>query len=165
MKNGYLWCRLPSGRCIAYGAPKLKDQVWARLRLEDLSWGEAEVVDGDEARSLARQGRAKIEGETSPKVTVLGVEQRKLVRYALYGGLIMENCCLGAESDILRVGMQNCERNERDVVYHCYDELVVEAPFGTCSVEEIVKYALDLPAWTEGLPLGAAGWRGKRYHK
>ena len=165
VKNGYLWCRLPSGRCIAYGAPKLKDQVWARLRLEDLSWGEAEVVDGEEARSLARRGEAKIEGETSPKVTVLGVEQRKLVRYALYGGLIMENLCLGAEADILRVGMQNCERNARDVVYHCYDELVVEAPFGTCSVEEIVKYALDLPAWTEGLPLGAAGWRGKRYHK
>lgn len=94
VKRGYLWCKLPSGRCIAYGAPKLKDQMWARLKLSDGSWGESEVVDGDEARAAARRGEAKIEGETSPKVTALGRDpsSKKMSRYALYGGLCMENC-------------------------------------------------------------------------
>jgi hypothetical protein len=101
VKRGSLWCRLPSGRCIHYPAPKLKDQVWARLRLADGSFGESEVVDGDEARAAARRGDARIEGETSPKVTVLGREgSGKMARYALYGGLIMENC-LGKNTKVL----------------------------------------------------------------
>ena len=48
-KSGFLWCMTPSGRCIAYASPKLKDQVWAKLQLEDGSWSEAEVVEREEA--------------------------------------------------------------------------------------------------------------------
>jgi DNA polymerase len=165
--NGALWCRLPSGRCICYASPRLKDQVWARLKLADNSFGEAEVVDRDEAQSLARKGKAKIEGETSPKVTVLGWSNtiRKMERYALYGGLCMENLCLGAESCILRVGMAECEANGYPIVFHCYDEAVAEMPRGAGSIEEMCGLMLRLADWAKDLPLGAAGWRGKRYRK
>lgn len=167
VKNGALWCHLPSGRCICYASPRLKDQVWARLKLADGTFGESEVCDRDEAQSLARKGEAKIEGETSPKVTVLGWSNtiRKMERYALYGGLCMENLCLGAESCILRVGLRECEENGYLPVLHNYDEIIAEVPRGFGSVDEMAGLMLRLPDWAKDLPLGAAGWRGKRNRK
>jgi DNA polymerase len=166
-KSGYLWCRLPSGRCVAYAAPRLKDQVWAKPRLEDASLGEAEVVDREEAEKLALVGRAQIQGATSPKVTALGYDstKKKMLRYGLYGGLLMENICLGAEADILRVAMRKCEDAGYPIVLHVYDEAVAEVPRSFGSVEEMERLMLDLPAWAATLPLTAHGYRAKRYAK
>jgi DNA polymerase len=166
-KSGFLWCRLPSGRPIAYAKPRLRDQVWAKLQLADLSWGEAEVVDREEAEKLALVGRAQIQGATSPKVTALGFDSttQKMVRYGLYGGLLMENCALGAESDILRRAMRKCEDAGYPIVLHVYDEAVAEVPRSFGSVEEMERLMLDLPPWTKNLPLTAHGYRAKRYAK
>ena len=165
--NGFLWLRLPSGRCVAYAQPKLKDQVWAKLRLEDGSFGESEVVEREEAERLEVAGKAKIEGKTSPKVTALGWDSttQRMVRYGLYGGLAMENACLGTEACVLRHGMFNCERAGYPIVTHNYDEAIAEVRRGAGSVEEMERLMLDLPPWTAGLPLTAHGWSGKRNRK
>jgi DNA polymerase len=166
-KNGFLWCRLPSGRCIAYASPKLKDQVWAKMRLEDGSWSEAEVVEREEAERLEMVGRALIQGATTPKVTALGVDSttQGMRRYALYGGLAMENLCLGAESDILRTAMKKCEAAGYLITIHTYDEAVAEVPRSFGSVKEMERLMLDMEPWTAGLPLSAHGYRAKRYAK
>jgi DNA polymerase len=166
-KSGFLWCMTPSGRCIAYASPKLKDQVWAKLRLEDGSWSEAEVVEREEAMRLEATGRAQIQGATTPKVTALGVDSttQKMTRYALYGGLAMENLAMGCERDILVNGMRRCETAGYAITLHNYDEAVAEVPRSFGSVEEMERLMLDLPSWTAGLPLAAHGWRGKRYAK
>ena len=165
--NGFLWLRLPSRRCVAYGSPKLKDQVWAKLRLADGSFGEPEVVEREEAERLELAGKAKIEGATSQKVTALGFDSttQRMMRYGLYGGQAMENACLGSERDILVRGMRNCEAAGYDVVMHTYDEAVAEMPRGRGSVEEMTKLMLDLDPWCEGLPLTAHGAKSKRYFK
>jgi DNA polymerase len=166
--QGFLWCRLPSGRCIAYAAPRLKDQVWARERLEDGSWAEqAETMDREEAEKLAVIGKVKIDGPTKPKITALGVDSttQKLVRYPLYGGLYMENLCLAIERDILVHGMRGVEAAGSPVVMHVYDELTAEVPRGFGSLAEVVEIMCRLPAWAEGLPIAAEGWRGKRFRK
>jgi DNA polymerase bacteriophage-type len=168
VSNGYLFCRLPSRRCIAYAAPKLRDQVWAKLMLPDLSWTDAEVCDREEAEKLESVGRARIEGKTSPKVTALGVNSatQKLERYAVYGGLAMENCCLAIERDLLVCGMRNCEAAGYPIVMHNYDEAVTEVPHGAGSVEEMERLMLQFPPGLyDGLPLTSHGWRTKRYHK
>ena len=166
--QGFLWCRLPSGRCIAYASPRLKDQVWARERLADGSWAEqAETMDREEAEKLAIVGKVKIDGPTKPKITALGVDSttQKLVRYPLYGGLMMENLCLGLERDVLVHGMRGVERAGYPVVLHVYDELTAEVPRGFGSLAEVVEIMCQLPAWAEGLPIAAEGWRGKRFRK
>ena len=166
-KSGFLWCMTPSGRCIAYASPKLKDQVWAKLRLEDGSWSEAEVVEREEAMRLEATGRAQIQGATTPKVTALGVDSttQKMTRYALYGGLAMENLAMGCERDILVNGMRRCEAAGYAITLHNYDEAVAEVPRSFGSVEEMERLMLELPAWTANLPLTCHGWRGKRYAK
>ncbi len=166
--HGALWCRLMSGRCICYNAPRLRDQVWAKLKLEDGSWtDEAEVCDREEAEKLEVKGLARIEGKTRQRLTAVGVDAQtqKMTRYGLYGGLHMQNLCLGIESDILRGAMRRVEAAGYEICTHNYDEIVAEAPCGAKSLDEMTAIMLDLPGCYAGLPLSAHGWTGKRYKK
>ena len=167
---GYLWCQLPSGRCIAYSSPKLKDQVWARLRDEETGeWlDQAETMDRDAAERLAAVGKAKIDGACKSKITALGVDSstQKFVRYPLYGGLVMENLCLAIERDVLVQGIRNCIAAGYSVPpLHVYDEAVFEEPYGFGSVEEVERLLCAQKPWAEGIPIAASGFEAKRYKK
>lgn len=165
--QGFLWCRLPSGRCLAYGAPKLKDQVWAKQKLDDGTFGDAEVMEREAAERAERKGLAKIEGPTSPKVTALGVNSvtRKFERFGLYGGLAAENVTQAVARDLLCNGMQKAEVAGYPIIAHVYDEIICEVPHGFGDVAEFERLICELPDWADGLPLTAGGWRGKRYRK
>lgn len=167
VKMGFLWCLLPSGRCLAYGAPRLKDQVWACLADGEGGWLDAEVMDRDHAEKLVAKGLAKIEGVTSPKATVLGVNgvTKKWERYALYGGLAFQNAVQAIARDLLVNGMRKAEAAGYPVVAHVYDEIICEVPAGYGDLAEFEKLICELPPWAAGLPLTAGGWRGKRYRK
>lgn len=164
--QGFLWARLPSGRCLAYGSPRLKDQVWAK-RLIDGQWADAEVMDREEAEKLELKFEAQIQGPTSPKVTALGVNSvtRKWERFALYGGLAQENNTQGTARDLLVNGMWKAEGAGYPVVATVYDEILTEVPRGYGDVKAFERLICELPDWVEGLPLTAGGWRGKRYRK
>lgn len=165
--NGFLWCRLPSGRCLAYGSPKLKDQVWARQLLPDGTWSDSEVMDRDLAEKHAARGTVRIEGETSPKVTALGVNSttKKFERFGLYGGLAFENIVQAIARDLLVNGMLKAEAAGYPIVAHVYDEIICEVPRSFGDLAAFEKLICELPAWADGLPLTAGGWRGKRYRK
>jgi hypothetical protein len=167
VRFGYLWALLPSGRCLCYGAPRLKDQVWAKVLLEDGSWSDAEVMDRDAAERAELAGKVRIQGETSAKVTVMGTDSatKRWRRYALYGGLLCENNTQASARDILVNGMQNVEAAGYPVVAHVYDEVIAEIPRGFGSQDEFNALLCRLPAWAGGLPIAADGWRGKRYRK
>ena len=167
VRMGFLWCKLPSGRCIAYGSPKLKDQVWACALGPDGAWLPSEVMDRDLAEKLAVKGLVKIEGETSPKATVIGVNAvtRKMTRFALYGGLAFQNVVMGIERDFLVNGMRKAEAEGYPIIAHVYDEMVCEVPRGFGDLAFFEKLICELPEWGTGMPLTAGGWRGKRYRK
>lgn len=167
VKQGFLWARLPSGRCLAYGSPRLKAQVWAKVLLPDGEWSEAEVMDRDAAERGALKGAVKIEGATSDKVTVLGVNSvtKKWERSALYGGMLCENKTQAIARDILVNGMEAAEGAGYPIIATVYDEIITEIPRGFGSVEDFERLICELPAWAAGLPLTAGGWRGKRYRK
>lgn len=165
--QGFLWARLPSGRCLAYGSPRLKAQVWARVKLPDGTWSDAEVMDRETAERLERKGEVKIDGPTSDKVTVLGVDSKtkQWRRYGLYGGLIAENNTQAIARDILVNGMWKAEAAGYPIIATVYDEIIAEIPRGFGDLKSFERMICELPAWADGLPLTAGGWRGKRYRK
>lgn len=165
--RGFLWCRLPSGRCLAYGSPRLKDQVWAKIKLPDGTWSDAEVMDRDEAEKLERINKVQIQGSTSPRISVLGVDSttKKWARQSLYGGLLFENCVQAIARDLLVNGIRKAESAGYPVIAHVYDEIITEVPRGWGDLKAFEKMICELPDWAIGLPLQADGWRGKRYRK
>lgn len=166
VKMGYLWAMLPSGRALAYASPKLRDQVWAKIKLDDGSWSDAEVMDRAEAEKLALQGLVDIQGNTSPAITTLGVGKNgKMRREHLYGGLIAENDTQAIARDILVNGEMKAEAAGYQVINDIYDEILAEVPQGFGSVSEFEKLICELPDWADGLPLTAGGFRAKRYKK
>lgn len=165
--HGFLFGQLPSGRCLAYASPQLKAQVWARVKLDDGTWSEAEVMDEDVARARERAGTARIDGPTSAKVTFLGVDgdTKRWQRSALYGGLIAENNTQAIARDILVNGMWKAEAAGYPIIATVYDEIIAEIPRGFGDLAAFERLICELPPWAAGLPLTAGGWRGKRYRK
>lgn len=145
VRHGFLWCRLPSGRCLAYGRPRV-DQVEA-------PWADKTVEP------------AKREKKAS--VTVLGVDSqtKKWVRFPVYGGSLFNNVVQGSARDILVNGMQKAEAAGYPIVLHTHDEMAAEVPRGAGDVKEFERLICELPSWAAGLPLTASGWRGVRYKK
>jgi DNA polymerase len=164
---GYLWALLPSGRCLCYGAPRLKAQVWAEIRLDDGSWSDAEVMERDAAERMERLGEVRIKGNTSDKVTVMGTDAvtKKWRRYGLYGGLLCENNTQAVARDLLVNGLFKAEAAGYPVIAHVYDEIIAEVPRDSGDLAAFERLICELPDWAEGLPLTAGGWRGKRYRK
>jgi DNA polymerase len=160
--RGFLWCRLPSGRCLAYGAPRVHEMVWTR-DAEDVG----AVMDLARAERLARTGDVAIQGPAKSKVTALGVDAvtRKWSRYDLYGGLFCENNIQAISRDVMAAAMLKSERAGYPVVLTVHDEIVAEVPAGFGDVGDFERLISDAPSWAAGLPVVAEGWRGARYKK
>lgn len=167
VRGGFLWTQLPSGRCLAYGNPRLTPQVKVRLKQPDGTWGEIEPMDRDEAMKLEPCGAARIEGETTPRISAMSVDSatKRWSRTHLYGGKLAENDTQAIARDILVNGMFKVEEAGYKVVAHVYDELIAEVPQDFGSVEDFCSKMCDKPDWAAGLPLAADGWQGKRYRK
>lgn len=171
VRNGFLWMRLPSGRCLAYAAPRLKDQVWAKLKLPDATWSDPETIDREDAERGELAGRVLIQGNTSPRITILGTDAsgRRMVREGLYSGLIFENLVQAIARDLLKNGMFAAEAAGYPIVFSVYDEVVTEVPFGWGDLDTFERLIAKLPEWAKTgplpMPLTASGYRSKRYHK
>lgn len=167
--RGFLWCKLPSGRCLAYGAPRIKEQVWVKVRdPETGEWMESsEVMGRAEAEKAQYRGEVKIEREAKSAVTARGVNSvtKKWERFALYGGLAFENIVQAIARDLLANGIKMAERAGYPVIGHVHDEIIAEIKKLWGSVKEFVGLICTLPPWALDLPLTAAGYRGKRYRK
>ena len=140
VRGQFLWCRIPSGRYLAYALPEIR-QV---------------PVPWDETGEVKR-----------PAVTYATVDSttKRWVRRAGYGGLWTENIVQALARDVLAEAMFRVERADYPVVLHTHDELVADVPEGQGSLEELESLMRVLPPWAEGLPVAVEGWEGERYQK
>lgn len=142
--HGFLWLKMPSGRVLAYGSPQIREVTppWA------------DFSQPPEKR------------EKAPAVTVLGTEKGKLSRYALYGGLLLENIVQALARDILANGMLLVERAGYPPIMHVHDEVICEIPEGFGNDEEFARLLLTLPEPLKDIPLGVGDiHRMTRYRK
>jgi DNA polymerase bacteriophage-type len=134
-----LYCRLPSGRCLTYHRPRLR---------------ESERRPGTLAISYEGQN-------TNPKNGPVG-----WIRMDTWGGRLVENIVQATARDILRRATIALEAAGYPVVLHVYDEIVSEVPEGFGSIEEFERIMGTMPEFAADWPVRAqGGWRGKRYRK
>lgn len=136
VRRGFLWCRLPSGRCLAYGAPKIQDRA--------TPWGEKK----------AAVTAMSVDSQT-----------KRWQRIALYGGLLTENVVQAIARDLMAHGMLTAEARGYPIVLTVHDEAVADVPDGRGTLAEFERSLCDLPAWADGLPVVAEGYEAQRYRK
>lgn len=140
--NDVLFCRLPSGRDMAYHRPRLDMDQDRRgcgpcWRLSYECW------NSDSSAGPVGWGR-----------------------WDTYGGKLVENITQAVARDILANGMLNLEKAGYPIVLHVHDEPVSEVPIGFGSTQDYERIMATMPDWCKDWPVKAAGgWRGRRYRK
>ena len=77
---------------------------------------------------------------------------------------IVSNCTQATARDLLAEAMWRMEQAGLDIVAHVHDEIVLEVPMNTVTVDDVCKIMNQNPAWAEDLPLASAGYGGARYY-
>lgn len=135
--GAYLYIVLPSGRPLAYAAPKVVDAM--------TPWG---------------QMKPSVEFSGVDSYT------HQWGRMRLYGGLIVENIVQAVARDFMAEAMLRVEAAGYGTpVLSVHDEIVNEVPEGFGSLEEYESIMRQLPAWGGDCPVATEGWRGFRYRK
>ena len=89
----------------------------------------------------------------------------KWSRGQTYGGKLVENCTQATARDLLAEAMWRMEQAGLDIVAHVHDEVILEVPKGSITVDEVCAIMNKNPEWAKGLPLASDGYRGDYYFK
>ena len=136
VQGNFLYCKLPSGRCLAYPYPKVE--------IITTKWG----TDKESLTFMTVTGTAKVWGKEHT-----------------YGGKLVENIVHATARDLMANGMLNVEKAGYKIIMTVHDEVISEVPENFGSVEEFETLLAAPPEWAKDYPIKAEGWRGKRYRK
>jgi DNA polymerase len=128
------------------------------------------VIELPSGRFLVyRNARLEYDGKGRKSITYDGINQytRKWEAIRTYGGKLAENVTQAVARCLLADAMLRMEMNHLPIVASIHDEVVCEVPeaMGTSSFNQMKTIMSSGPAWADGLPLGGAGWVGRRYGK
>ena len=140
LEDGWLSCRLPSGRKIWYWNPQ--------QTREAMPWDENDI---------------------RPGVSYSAWKMNGLRTVKLFGGLLTENVVMGIERDIMTHGRRNLEKAGFPIVLEVYDEAVAEVEEWAVDEVAFKQCMEDVPAWCKALriPVAVELWEkpSRRYHK
>ena len=88
----------------------------------------------------------------------------KWSRQETYGGKLVENATQSIARDILTEAMWRMERAGIVIVGHVHDEVIIEAPKGKYTVDEVCRIMSENPGWCADCPLTAAGYLAPGYY-
>lgn len=60
--------------------------------------------------------------------------------------------------------MWRMEKAGLAIVGHVHDEVILEVPTGSVTVEDVTRIMNKNPSWAEGLPLSSAGYFGPDFY-
>ena len=86
------------------------------------------------------------------------------MRQETYGGKLTENCTQATARDVLAEAMWRMEQAGLEIVGHVHDEVIIEAPIGKHTVEEVCQLMARNPEWCPDAPLAAAGYVAPDYY-
>lgn len=89
----------------------------------------------------------------------------KWTRGETYSGKLTENITQATARDLLAEAMRRMELAGLGIVGHVHDEVILEVPKGSMTVDDVCAIMNQNPKWTDGLPLSSAGYTGNYYFK
>jgi DNA polymerase len=118
---------------------------------------------------IYRNARLEYDGEGKQSITYDGTNQytRKWEAIRTYGGKLAENVTQAVARCLLADAMLHMDKAGLPIVASIHDEVVCEVPEadGQQSYQQMKGIMGGGPLWADGLPLGGAGWVGRRYGK
>ena len=136
--ENFLWCKLPSGRLLAYPKPKYEEY--------DPPWG------GEPCFGVTFQTHFKPAAGAPP------------LRNHLRGALGFQNTVQAVAADMLREALLCADDDNLNIVGHVHDEIIgLGSPEAGARLNAIM---LEQPEWAPGLPIATGGVSyGTRYGK
>lgn len=121
----FLFCKLPSGRLMAYYKPKIK--------VVDVPWGQKATITYMGVNSKTKQWE----------------------EHRTYGGKIVENIAQGVARDLLTNSMLECEGAGYEILLHVHDEIISEKDEGSADEFQKLmmkkpEWAKEIPIDVEG---------------
>ena len=89
----------------------------------------------------------------------------KWARGETYSGKLVENITQATARDLLAEAMWRMEQAGLSIVGHVHDEVILEVPEESVTVDEVCEIMNKNPDWADGLPLSSAGYQGFYYFK
>ncbi|WP_209121720.1 DNA polymerase [Alkalihalobacillus sp. BA299] len=101
------------------------------------------------------------------QLTYEGTEQgsKQWGRIPTYGGKLTENIIQAIARDCLAVAMLRLDKAGYRINFHVHDEVILDVPVGTGSMEEVEEVMGQPIEWAPGLPLGADSFETFYYKK
>lgn len=143
----YLVCTLPSGRNIFYLKPRVERKPFT---FKDKETGEKKTIIKDSISYMGKQQNGN-----------------GWIRVYSHGGKFIENIVQAIARDILREGLLRAHAAGFYIVGHVHDEIICEEDIDDeeHSLEALRECMIRAIRWAIGLPLNAAGHKGKFYRK
>lgn len=135
MGGDFLFCELPSGRCLAYYKPE--------IRMVKTPWGDKRP--------------ALYHWDIHPKT-------HQWLLMGTYGGKLTENVVQGSAADIMKAAAWRTEEAGFHTLITVHDEVVSEHNEAG-RLEEFERLMSVVPDWAPGFPVKVEGFEAERYRK
>lgn len=138
-ERGYLVALLPSGRKMCYYRPS--------VRMEPSPWDKTQPIPV--LKYWATDGKT-----------------RQWAEEKTYGGKLVENVTQAVARDLMAEAMLRIEDAGWQIVLTVHDELIGEIDKAAPQTNaDFCRLMAELPAWADGCPVAAEGFRTRRYRK
>ena len=173
VKNRFLWCRLPSGRLLAYYQPSCNTKKL-------LCYKTPQTIHTPELMFLynpldyetkqaffdeARKANAEPYEFSAINISFFGTDSktRKWCKQETYGGKLVENITQAVARDIMAEAMLKLEKEGYNIVLTVHDEIISEVANG--DVERFKTIMENAPEWAKTLPITVEAYEAERYRK
>jgi DNA polymerase len=141
-----IYVHLPSGRQLHYWQPHIR---LAKREIKVIEDSGAVVEKEMEMEELRFFREAK--------------DRNSMDWESTYGGKLSENFTQATTRDLLAAALVRLRPSPYPVVLHVHDSIIAMVKKGAGSVDEFAQIMCTRPAWAQGFPVNAKGYRGRRF--
>ena len=156
-RGSFLWCRLPSGRTLAYPYPEIREGMYGDVVT-------FKTVPGSLEWAIYAKQKLCNEPNTTDIIDD-PTNTREWCRMSTYGGRWAENFTQAVCRDILAEALMRVEPAGFPVVVHTHDDAIAEGDFTEKHRAHFEQLMNVVPVWAPGFPIRAKCWLSARYIK